>query len=144
MWRRQRTANDVMEALQSLGVEPYTAFEEANQQLLTQTRQDEENNKYVYVYNYCDGATHNENNEDHGDTITTEIKVDGTFVPYQIDAWSGEIIPLAEYRHEDGRTVIPVTLDYGDIAYMPLKMWRKIPIIWRAAMLIRRSGQKTA
>src|SRR5699024_9380684 len=33
------TANDVMEALQSLGVEPYTAFEEANQQLLTQTRQ---------------------------------------------------------------------------------------------------------
>lgn len=110
------TANDVMEALQSLGVEPYTAFEEANQQLLTQTRQDEENNKYVYVYNYCDGATHNENNEEHGDTITTEIKVDGTFVPYQIDAWSGEIIPLAEYRHEDGRTVIPVTLDYGDIA----------------------------
>lgn len=121
------TADDVMEALQSLGVEPYVAFEESNQQLLTQTRQDEAGNKYVYVYNYCDGATHNESNAEHGDSIETEIKVEGTFIPYEIDAWSGETTELAEYRHEDGKTVIPVNLDYGNIALYAFEAVEQAP-----------------
>jgi len=105
------TADDVMEALLELGVTPYAAMEE-NRQLLTQVRQDGEN-KFLYVYNYCDNQFCE---EDHGIHIATEIAVEGTFVPYFIDAWTGEVVKVGEYRWEDGRTVIEVDLNYGDVA----------------------------
>ena len=104
------SADDVYEALQELGVDPYAKVEE-NHQLLTQTRQDGDN-KYLYVYNYCDASLCG---EDHGDNIQTEIAMEGISVPYQIDAWSGEVTEIANYRYEDGRTIIPLDLDYNDI-----------------------------
>ncbi len=41
-----------------LGIRPYAEFEEPNLQLLTNTREDENGNRYLYVYNYCDGTYH--------------------------------------------------------------------------------------
>ena len=114
--------DDVYEMLLELGVEPYAEFDGANHQLLTQTRADEEGNMYLYAYNYCPNDYHEHSSkadvqtEDHGTTITTHIKLDGTFIPYSIDSWSGEVTELAEYYYEDGRTVFPITLDYRNIA----------------------------
>lgn len=105
-----------------LGVRPYAEFAEANQQLLTNTREDEEGNRYLYVYNYCDGSYHEHSKKEeikenqHGTNIKTEIKMDGTYIPYSIDAWTGDAVELAEYYYEDGQTVIPVDLDYSNIA----------------------------
>ena len=70
---------------------------------------------------YCDGSyksfwTEGAEQDDHGDHIDTEIAVEGTFIPYVIDAWSGKVTELGAYRHEDGKTIIPVSLDYGSIA----------------------------
>jgi hypothetical protein len=116
--------DNVMEKLQELGVEPYTGYAEENHQLLTQTRQDSDGNEYLYVYNYCPNDYHDRShkesvrNEDHGTNIQTEIVKDGQFVPYSIDAWSGEVTELAEYRWEDGKTVVPVDLDYNNIALL--------------------------
>ena len=113
--------DDVYEMLVELGVTPYAAMEE-NHQLLTQTRVDDEGNLYLYVYNYCPNDYHEYSSkeevkaEDHGTTITTEIGMDGLFIPYSIDSWSGKVTELAEYRYEDGRTVFPITLDYKNIA----------------------------
>jgi hypothetical protein len=39
-------------------------------------------------------------------------------VPYSIDAWTGEATQLADYRWEDGKTVVPIDLDYDNIALM--------------------------
>ena len=110
------TADDVLEALQTLGVKPYAGFVKENQQLLTQVRGDEDGNRYLYVYNYCDGTVHDGDDPDHGTNAKAEIAMDGQFIPYKIDAWTGEVTQLAAYRYENGKTIISVDLDYGDIA----------------------------
>ena len=113
--------DDVYEALLELGVRPYAEMEE-NHQLLTCSREDADGNRYLYAYNYCPNDYHQYSSkpdvqaEDHGLTITTDVSIDGLYIPYSIDAWSGAVTELAEYRYEDGRTVIPVTLDYGNVA----------------------------
>lgn len=105
-----------------LGIRPYAEFAEPNLQLLTNTREDEDGNRYLYVYNYCDGTYHEHSKKegiaenDHGTNIQTEIKMDGTYVPYSLDAWTGEVTQLGEFRYEDGQTIIPVDLDYSNIA----------------------------
>lgn len=112
----------VLEALQDLGVTPYAGYSKPNHQLLTQTRADEEGNEYLYVYNYCSNDYHQNSHieevktEDHGTNIQTEIEMDGMFIPYMIDAWTGEVTELGEYRYEDGKTVFSIDLDYGNIA----------------------------
>lgn len=115
-------SDGVLEALKDLGVTPYAGYAEPNHQLLTQARADENGNEYLYVYNYCSNDYHQNSHidsvktEDHGTNIKTEIEMDGTFIPYAIDAWSGEVTELGEYRYEDGKTVFPVDLDYANIA----------------------------
>ena len=112
------SADDVYEALQELGVNPYSEFAEENYQLLTQVRQDGDN-MYLYAYNYCNDKYCGENHTTgmgHGLNAQTEIKMDGTFIPYYIDAWSGEVTEVSNYRYEDGKTVFPISLDYGDVA----------------------------
>lgn len=116
--------DNVMEKLQELGVYPYTGYPEQNQQLLTQTRGDDAGNEYVYVYNYDDGSYHDKSLRDpadildHGTNIQTDIVKDGLFVPYTIDAWTGEVTETAEYRWEDGRTIVPIDLDYDNVALL--------------------------
>ena len=123
--KRAADAGAALVALRELGVVPYAGFAEPNRQLLTQTRTDGEN-RYLYVYNYCDGSyqgarSEGQSADTHGDSITTEIVADGTFIPYVIDPWSGKATALGLYRHENGRTVFPLTLDYGSIALYALK-----------------------
>ena len=108
-----------------MGIAPYAGFAEPNHQLLTQSREDEEA-RYLYVYNYCDGTyqsvwSNGQTQDSHGDSITTEIVADGLFVPYEIDPWSGKTQRLGLYRHEDGKTIFPITLDYNNVALYALK-----------------------
>ena len=118
-------AEAVLPALRSLGIEPYAGFTAPNHQLLTQSRESEDA-RYLYVHNYCDGTymglqSEGAAQDDHGATISTEITVDGTFIPYEINAWSGRVNRLGTYRHEDGKTVFPIVLDYNNIALFALK-----------------------
>lgn len=119
------TADGVLEALRALDVTPYAAFSEPNYQLLTQVRQNGDD-QYLYIYNYCDGSLHDDADDpDHGTHAKTDISMDGLFIPYRIDAWTGEVIQLANYRHEDGRTIVPVELDYGDVALYAFESVKK-------------------
>ncbi|MBQ7655803.1 MAG: hypothetical protein IJS41_04785, partial [Clostridia bacterium] len=118
-------AEAVPPALREKGIFPYVGFAEPNHQLLTQSREDEEA-RYLYVYNYCDGTyqgvwSSGETQDDHGASITTEIVADGLFVPYEIDPWSGKARALGLYRHEDGKTIFPITLNYNSVALFALK-----------------------
>ncbi len=112
--------DDVYEMLVELGVTPYAGFEE-NHQLLTQTREDADGNRYLYAYNYCSNDYHQYSSkedvkaEDHGTNITTDVRMSGLYVPYVIDPWTGEVTELAEYRWEDGCTVFPINLDYRNV-----------------------------
>lgn len=116
--------DNVMEKLQELGVHPYTGYAKPNLQLLNQTRQDAAGNRYLYVYNYGDDEYNQFSNDasvrkvKFGTNIKTDIEVDGRFVPYVIDAWSGKVTELANYSWKDGKTVVPIDLDYNNIALM--------------------------
>lgn len=121
---------DAAAALAELGVQPRTAFEEPNQAILTVFRADDDA-AYMFVNNYTQAtettAQENENLPEgepymrHYDdstavSIDTSISVEGSYVPYLIDTWSGEVSRVADYTIEDGRTIIPVSLDSGDTA----------------------------
>ena len=108
-------ADDVIFALKELGVESYAGFSKPNRQLLTQVRR-KGDDRYLYVYNYCDGTFHGEGEEPHGNICNTEIVMDGTYIPYSIDAWTGEKEQVPEYRIESNKTIIPINLEYGDVA----------------------------
>ncbi|MPV50908.1 LPXTG cell wall anchor domain-containing protein [Pseudactinotalea sp. HY160] len=117
--------DNVIEKLQELGVHPYTGYSELNQQLLTQTRVDDAGNQYLYAYNYDDGSYRSKslrpevrNAPNPGGNISTDIEMQGTFVPYIIDAWTGEVTEVADYRWVDGKTIVPFSLDYNDISLM--------------------------
>ena len=103
---------------------PYAGYPQPNLQLLTQTREDEDGNRFLFVYNYGDDDYHQYSHKpevrgvEFGTNIQTDIVMDGKFIPYAIDAWTGEVTELAEYRWENGRTVVPIDLDQYDIALM--------------------------
>ena len=47
------------DAMQEMGIRPYAEFNGANHQLLTQTREAEEDgSRYLYAYNYCSNDYH--------------------------------------------------------------------------------------
>ena len=117
--------DDVMAKLQELGVYPYSGYSQPNTQLLTQTRQDADGNRYLYAYNYDNGSYRDKslrpeikNGPAPGLNIRTNIVEDGQFIPYKIDAWTGKSTQLANYKWENGRTVVPIDLDYNDIALL--------------------------
>ncbi|WP_435741965.1 glycosyl hydrolase [Nocardioides sp. SYSU DS0663] len=117
--------DNVLEKLRELGVEPYAGYAEPNQQLLTQTRQDDEGNRYLYTYNYDDGSYRDKSlnpevrsARNPGKNIKTDVEMQGRYVPYVIDAWTGAVTEVADYRWVDGKTVVPMDLDYNDISLM--------------------------
>ncbi len=126
--------DNVYEMLQELGVRPYAEYEGANHQLLTQSREDEDGNRYMFVYNYCSNDYHEYSiledvqTEDHGTNIQTEIKIDGQFIPYSIDAWTGKVTQLGEYRYENGQTIFSIDLDYGNMALYAFEAVDETPL----------------
>lgn len=106
------TESDAYAALQSLDVRPRAEFTESNAQILTQTRKDGDN-LYLYAYNYCNDKYCGLN---HGLNAATEISMDGLFIPYSINSWTGAVEKVANYRYDNGRTIFPISLDYNDVA----------------------------
>ena len=104
--------SDALVALETLNVRPRAELTGTNTQLLTQLRE-EEGNRYLYVYNYCDGSACG---IDHGLSATQEISMEGEFIPYYIDSWTGDVEKVANYRYEDGRTIITIDIDYCNVA----------------------------
>lgn len=121
------SADAVIDALRTLGIDPYVGFSCPNQQLLSQTRRDGKD-RYLYLYNYCDGALHDDACAPHGDVITAELVADGIFVPYVIDSWTGKVTKSASYRHDNGKTRFDVTLEYGDVALYGLEAVEEAPL----------------
>ena len=112
-------ADSVINALRELGITPYIAFSSPNRQLLTQTRR-VDNGLYVFAYNYCDGSLHDDETDDHGNTVTAELSANGTYIPYEIDPWTGKTM-IKNYRFENGKTYFSSTLQYGDVALYALE-----------------------
>lgn len=115
------TEADAYDVLLEMNVRPRAELVGSNEQLLTQVREDADGNLYLYVYNYCDDEHKflqykTTNPESHGTLASSDVAVDGLYIPYSIDPWTGEVEKVAVYRYENGRTIFNVTLEYNDAA----------------------------
>ncbi|MEE0421703.1 MAG: glycosyl hydrolase [Lachnospiraceae bacterium] len=102
---------DAYNALQKMDVQPRAEMVGSNAQILTQLRADGDD-LYMYAWNYCDSQNCG---LDHGLNANTDVSVEGLYVPYEIDDWTGEVKKIANYRYEDGRTIFTVDLNYSDV-----------------------------
>lgn len=109
--RTAKCADDVLSALQSLGIAPYVAFSAPNQQILTQTRR-VGNDRYIFAYNY--------NNSESEEFFSSELAVEGLFVPYAVNTWTGKVSRAAA-KYVDGKTVFDLSLTSGDVALFALE-----------------------
>lgn len=109
-------------ALVEMGVRPRAELADTNQ-IITVMREDEAANRYVWAYNYCDDQhsylqSKTTNPASHGTLAQTSLSMDGAYIPYSIDPWTGEVARIASYRVEDGRTIIDLSLEYNDCALL--------------------------
>ena len=95
---------DALPALQEMGVYPRVSYEEPNTVLLPVLRKTEKAD-YLYLYHYM---------YEEQDDFAASISLDGVYAPYLLDTWSGKVTGLKNYRVEDGRTEISVTIAPGE------------------------------
>ena len=98
---------EALGVLESMGIEPRTEMVGGTHQLLSQLRQDGDN-RYLFLYNYCDGTACGLHTPD----VTQEVSVEGTVIPYHINSWTGDVERVAQYRYENGRTYFTVNMAY--------------------------------
>ena len=65
-------------------------------------RTDSEGADYYFIYNANKEAT------------TGTVTLQGTGVPYFLDAWTGEITPIAQYTTDGSSVTFEITLDKND------------------------------
>jgi hypothetical protein len=106
------------DALLSLGVYPRARFAEFNRSILTFMREDG-NIRYLYAYNYM---------YTQKDAFTCKIDIEGVGKPYQVNCWSGNIEELGLYNHENGCTVVEITLKPGEATVIALDLGVKAQI----------------
>ena len=113
---------ELLAALQELGVYSDASYDG---EYLEITHYEDESNgsDYYYLYNNPEEATSNsgmvqvgQNSKyKNGDSITTVVTLEGEGVPYELDAWTGEVIPIAGYTDNgDGTISVEVTVDGGE------------------------------
>lgn len=100
------SCGEALDALAELGVTPRAENVESNHKLLTTMRK-ADNATYLYVYHYM--------YEDE-EAYTGQISVEGTYQPYLLDTWSGEVDKVTNAVCENGRTILNVTLEPGEVA----------------------------
>ncbi|WP_159501532.1 glycosyl hydrolase [Microbacterium sp. 18062] len=102
--------SETIDALRGLGVIGRAEFAADDRNVLTHLREDGELlHLYAYHFLYETGA----------DT-DVEFALDGLGAAYRIDPWSGSVVPHADVRHVDGRTIIRARLSPGEIALWTL------------------------
>ncbi|WP_286165630.1 glycosyl hydrolase [Clostridium facile] len=101
-------------ALQNMGIQPRAAFAESNQTLLTAMRKSAEAT-YLYVYNYMYQDT---------ESYQGQISLDGIYTPYCVNTWSGEVDEIGNYSYQDGRTVIDIAIQPGEVMVFALNPYQ--------------------
>lgn len=112
--RQVNSYQEVPAALEELSVEPDALFVQ-REEVLTQHRATDDADFY-YVYNF--GRTNNSSQkEEYRDAIkpvSFDVAFEGEGIPYLLDAWTGEITPLANYTVRNGRIQLHLDLDSNE------------------------------
>lgn len=100
------SCEEALDALAELGVTPRAENVESNHKILTTMRKADDA-AYLYVYNYM--------YEDE-EAYSGQISVEGTYQPYVLNTWSGDVTKVSDAYCEDGRTILNITLEPGEVA----------------------------
>jgi hypothetical protein len=108
--------SSVPAALTALDVVPDASYQEPTT-LLSFHRQTQEADLY-HLYNYGDASTWPEAKV--MDDVSTTVTLQGRGRPYLLDAWTGEITPIAEYRKNAGSITLDLEVGRNDSAIIAL------------------------
>ena len=97
--------------LEELGVNASAQYN--NSTLLTAHRR-AENTDFYYLYN--DGGSANYPGAAAAETVYETVTLEGNGRPYYLDAWTGEIKPVASYTTENGKVTFDVSLKGNESA----------------------------
>lgn len=107
--------DDVLGALNALSVQPDTFFSQQEEVLTVHRSAQDADFYYVYNFGRCDNTkTVSEPARDSIKPVDFEVSFVGEGVPYLLDAWTGEITPIAAYKAENGRITVNVKLDSNE------------------------------
>ena len=101
-----QTQKEAYDALIGLGVHPRAEYLDQNQQNLLSVLRKDEDASYLYLYNYMYTDTQN---------YEGQISLDGLYRPYILDTWSGEVTQASSYSYKNGRTILDVNLEPGEV-----------------------------
>ncbi|MFE3851731.1 glycosyl hydrolase [Streptomyces griseorubiginosus] len=108
--------NDVPGALAGLGIVPDASYG-SRAKLLSYHRQTEDADLY-HLYNYGDADTYPAAKT--MDAVQATVTLKGQGRPYLLDAWTGKITPIAEYRANKGSVTLDMTVGANDSVIVAL------------------------
>lgn len=95
---------ETYDALKKLNIHPRTEFAESNKNILTHVQEDQ-GILYIFAYNMQYTETK---------AFSFSMKLQGTGKIYKIDCWNAEISEPCNYRIENSRTELDITLAPGE------------------------------
>ncbi|MGO4748666.1 hypothetical protein AB4212_08560, partial [Streptomyces sp. 2MCAF27] len=112
---------DVPGALAGLGIAPDASYG-TRATLLSYHRQTEDADLY-HLYNYGDSDTYPAAKT--MDAVKTTVTLKGQGRPYLLDAWTGKITPIAEYRANKGSVTLDMAVGANDSVIVVLAKGRR-------------------
>ena len=122
--------SELLAVFEELGVTSDASTSDGTEYLeITHYEDDTNGSDYYYMFNNPSAMTNNSGfvsdgqnaSYKSGDSITSVVTLTGEGVPYELDAWTGEITPIAGYTvNDDGTVSVEVTLDGGDSTIIAL------------------------
>ncbi len=100
------TQQEVVSWMQQNGILPYASYSEP--MVRTILRQDNDGTNYYYLYN---------NSEEE---VSLEASLQGTGIPFQLDAWTGEITPIINYVQQDDSIHTTINLQAGQATFVAI------------------------
>jgi hypothetical protein len=124
---RAASQADVPHLLRSLGIRP--SAEPSEDGTLLSVRRAVPDTDYYFLYNEVTpkkvGARAGLGAPLEGEPLDVELSLEGRGRPYRLDAWTGEIEPIARYRVENGRVTVRVQLALEEATIIALTTRRR-------------------
>ena len=117
--------DDIPVALSALGIRPTVSHDSSH---LKHVHRVADGVEYFYFVN----AKHNFG-KDRLEYLEQEVRMtvsDGGRIPYQLDAWTGEVMPVAKYRTEGGEIIATIRLMPGQSTVFAVAApgWSGLPV----------------
>ncbi|GAA2026702.1 hypothetical protein GCM10009819_07410 [Agromyces tropicus] len=100
--------NDLLTWFREIGVASDVAYDTPNLQASKRVTEEAD---YFYFYNGNQGTSPNNSPRVTAGPVSSVVTLDGVGVPFELDATTGEVTPIAEYSIADGATTLEISVE---------------------------------